>query len=478
MKQRNLTYLTAFTLLMGSLVSCQNDIPEADNPVRSPHQENGSSKNLAAIRNYLDNVRHTDTRSGAADLTAYVVNGDTVMFVVNYDEGWEVFSNDNRLPMVIMKSETGSFKPDVIDNSNPFEYYFKTVGEDLQAIGIENTDDPEGLWQVYSAPTPNPTDPGTGGQYQMVGMACETTSTVYTPKGGRLSTQWGQYTEPINQYTPFLEDIPTKHSRVGCCAVAAGQFIFFYQRYFNPAMTTVTDAVYNTNTNTYSFSGNSNSVWNLFDDGSDKEMVNDLDRMKPTALFLGHVGVEIYTKYGKFDGDGSSSNEWNISNFINSSCDLNTTISLFNYQKLITNFTSGLPVVGVSTGSVTENNSEKGTGHAYIIDYAETINQKVYEVYAWSQTGVTNPPVITPSDPIDNPYGPTLSYYRAKYGNIDYTHSFTNTERWIKMNWGWHGLNNDVMINADLSSWIINRYSESMSINDELKLNSNWLIGI
>lgn len=240
-------------------------------------------------------------------------------------------------------------------------------------------------------------------------------------------------------------------------------------------MTTVTDAVYNPISNTYSFSGKSNHVWSLFDDGSDKEMVNDLERMKPTALFLGHVGVEIFTSYGKKDGMGSGASEINMLDFINSSCGIKMKFSTFDYLRLTTDLKSGLPAVGVSGGYLTENNINKPGGHAYLIDFAETVNYDIYEVYAYVSSSSITPPVISPSDPIDNPYGPSLSYYRAKYGSIDSFHNSTNTERWIKMNWGWHGMNNDVLINADLSSWIISRFSNSMNIDDYITFNSNLI---
>ncbi len=441
--------LTGLALLLGA---CQSDFPDVGDNVDRPENSNVCSRNLAAIKNYLNNVRPTATRAGAVSIMPYVVNGDTVMYVANYEEGWEVFSNDNRLPMVLMKSETGSFNPYFLDRSHPFDCYFEDAAKSLQSIGIDNTENPEGMWQVYSStPTPTPTDPGTGSQYTMVGMACETTETVYTPKGGRLSTKWGPGT-PYNQFTPFYEDAPAFHSSVGCGAVAAGQFIYFYQRYFNPTLTTETDASYDPLTNSYSFSGKSNIVWNLFDDGSDKEIIKDPEKMKPTALFLGSVGVKIKTDYGKKAGDDSNSYALFVLSHLNKTCNLSLINHNFDYEKLVNTLKYGIPVF-VDSYRFVEGKSD--LSHSYLIDFAQTVYNDIYEVYSYTTTGALMPPDINPSDPVDNPYGPSLDYYRKKYGSIDYIHTTTNKERWVMMNWGWNGELDNIKINADLSEWIV-----------------------
>lgn len=91
--------LTGLALLLGA---CQSDFSDVGDNVDRPENSNVCSRNLVAIKNYLNHVRPTATRAGAVSIMPYVVNGDTVMYVANYEEGWEVFSNDNRLPMVLM----------------------------------------------------------------------------------------------------------------------------------------------------------------------------------------------------------------------------------------------------------------------------------------------------------------------------------------------------------------------------------------
>lgn len=456
--------LTGLALLLGA---CQSDFPDVGDNVDKPENSHVCSRNLAAIKNYLNNVRPTATRAGAISIMPYVVNGDTVMYVANYEEGWEVFSNDNRLPMVLMKSETGSFNPYFLDRSNPFDCYFEDAAKSLQSIGIDNTENPEGMWQVYSStPTPTPTDPGTGSQYTMVGMACETVKYEYTPKGGRLSTKWKKE-YPFNQYIPFFTDGSNKHSLVGCGGVAVGQFVYFYQRYFNPSLTTVTDAVYDSSTNTYSFSGSSNSVWSLFDDGSDKEMVKDSDRMKPTALFLGYIAKCIDTTFALNDNEeeGSGSSPSTCISYINMYCGTSFFDYSFDYDKLIKTLSAGLPVFTYSYGNRIQNGIVKQTGHGYLIDFAQTEYQDIYEVYVYTSSDPTKPD-INPSNPVDNPYGPSLDYYRMRYGSINYNKIMSNVNKWIKMNWGWGGESDEILINSQLSNWITYKGSTTLNFSN------------
>ena len=449
------------TLFLGA---CQDVIPEDSVRMERQNMSRAYNKNLIAIRNYLNQVRPAATRVGEVDIIPYVVNGDTVMYVANYEEGWEAFSNDNRLPMILMRSESGSFNPYFLDRSNPFECYFENAGKSMQAIGIENTESPDGMWQLYSSSPTNP-NPGNSQQYMMVGTAYEVSSITYTPKGGRISTKWKQ-SYPYNQFTPYYTDGSGLNSLVGCGAVATGQFMYFYQRYFNHSMTTVTNADYDSSKNVFTFSGDSNSVWNLFDDGSDKEMVNNADRIKPTAVFLGYVAKNVCHLFGASEGKGTQSYWTDCLEFINSKCNLSLKCIPFNYDKLIGILSSGLPSYAVSYGTqLLSSGATNAVGHDYLIDFAESEYVDTYEVYAYVSLDATKPE-INPTDPILNPYGPSLDYYRSKYGNIDYNRTHTEYNKWIKMNWGWGGESDEILINSQLSNWITYKGSTTLNFSN------------
>ena len=53
-------------------------------------------------------------------LEPYVMDGDTVAWIANYDEGWELLSNDRRSPLVLARSESGRFSFFFVTNYSLF----------------------------------------------------------------------------------------------------------------------------------------------------------------------------------------------------------------------------------------------------------------------------------------------------------------------------------------------------------------------
>ena len=45
-------------------------------------------------------------------------NGDTIAYVVNYAEGWDLLSNDRRTPLVLASSPEGTFNIEEIKSTN------------------------------------------------------------------------------------------------------------------------------------------------------------------------------------------------------------------------------------------------------------------------------------------------------------------------------------------------------------------------
>ncbi len=54
--------------------------------------------------------------------------GDTLLYIINYNEGWDVISADKRSPMVLATSESGSFTREPGD---PHDFYFAQLEDDL-----------------------------------------------------------------------------------------------------------------------------------------------------------------------------------------------------------------------------------------------------------------------------------------------------------------------------------------------------------
>lgn len=421
------------------------------------------SHNIATIENYISKTKGINTRSGNHRLIPYIVNGDTVMYVANYENGgFEIFSNDKRLPMVLVKSKTGYFIPNNPADKSPFEAYISDTADCLQKIGIDSTAEPTGLWNVYAVSRlRNENENENGAEYRNVGIATEIDEKEWTPKGGRLSTKWNQDSY-FNQCIPYFTDGSGYHAYVGCGAVAVGQYIFHSNKFFNLPQTTVTDATYNQNTNSFTFSGSSSNVWSQMNDGSDPLMYKDQQRMLPTSIFLGYVAKELNSQFGQNYGDGTGTYTYSYVNFIRRICGKELNVINFNFVKTRDILASGYPVIATSSGSKIHNGNTNYVGHAYIIDYASTYVETYYDVYAYVKTSDNY--VVDDKEDVDSESN-NLEYYRNKYGEIFFEQSATVSNSWISMNWGWGGNYGDLMINSKLSEWIIDRGSDTLKFN-------------
>ncbi|MDE6009531.1 MAG: hypothetical protein K2G90_10040 [Muribaculaceae bacterium] len=434
--------MTVLGLSLTILAGCSSqDMP--DSPMADNKYESKKSEKILAIERYIDRTHKSSTRGAETPLLPYVVDGDTVMFVANYpDGGFEIFSNDLALPMVLVKSKTGSYNPYDKITKTPFDEYLADAAKTIAANKGEVVDsDINVTWKVF-----------TKSSYiedtralQYVGQAAEVNFKEYTPKGGRLATKWTKES-PYNQFTPFFTN-GTEHSLVGCGGVAVGQYLFHSHTYFNVPVSTVTTATYNSSSNTYSFTGSSSSVWNSMVYKS-----TSLIDARQTAIFLGYIAKEMHTRFGQKSGDGSSTYAEDYPSVIYSQCGYTCRWTNFSTTTLHKILSGGHPAICISSVTAYEENGTKlNVGHAYLIDYANFTNVTYYDVYA-SKSGVSNGDEEEEEEN-NYAYGNSLDYYRKKYGEISTNYLYNVSEHWISMNWGWGEGNDNVLFNAELSTW-------------------------
>ncbi|MDE5886318.1 MAG: hypothetical protein K2H46_01895 [Muribaculaceae bacterium] len=175
MKQKLMTVLgLSLTILAGCSSQDMPDSPMADNKYESK-----KSEKILAIERYIDRTHKLSTRGAETPLLPYVVDGDTVMFVANYpDGGFEIFSNDLALPMVLVKSKTGEYNPYGKIVKSPFDEFIVETGEVIAENQTTDNDiAPNITWSVYS----NREEEGDGeGGMQYVGTAYELDNEIYS----------------------------------------------------------------------------------------------------------------------------------------------------------------------------------------------------------------------------------------------------------------------------------------------------------
>ena len=434
------------------LYSCTNE----DVKFELPSNNQLISKNVKAINNYIARNHPAISRSESAKLCPIIHEGDTVAFLANYDKGWELFSNNTDLPMVLMKAKTGSFYPNTSVTVSPFESYYNEMIESLTSTSYSET--PNQTWTLYNEGRPgsggddngdNGGDDGNTPEWEWVGDALERTTDVYTPKGGRLETKWNQG-DNFSQYTPFCKYSPKYHSLVGCVAVAAGQLLYHTHKHWGVPQTTVTTATYNIDSNTYTFSGSDSNIWDLMYRGVDENFSNNAELMKPTAIFLGYVAKEIKSNFGESYNSATTASLYDCLPFLSSNFRgvlhdkeyLDYRQYYWDGVRIMLN--NGYPILAFSS-------IDKG-GHTYVIDYGETDTEDWYEIYSYP---VKNDSNIDDTDNELDDMAPSIDFYKKKYGDIEIVKTSSISNSWMQMNWGWGGNHDDVMINTDAVEWVV-----------------------
>lgn len=87
------------------------------------------------------NIKNGETRSNeTVSISPYIYENDTVMYVAQHTDGWELYSNDRRFPMILMKSEDGSFN--MSGFSSPVKAEIMNMAAAIHQTKIEDPDLP------------------------------------------------------------------------------------------------------------------------------------------------------------------------------------------------------------------------------------------------------------------------------------------------------------------------------------------------
>ncbi|MBD5265598.1 MAG: hypothetical protein HDS44_01350 [Bacteroides sp.] len=435
--------LALFGMLVALLTGCSSDdnmLSVNENLSGGEVGEVATSQNIKAIAKYIGRHHRTVSRSTETLLSPYVVDGDTVMYIANYGEGWEVFSNDPRVPMVLMKSDSGNFYPTALDNESPFDALFQNTAQYLSSVKNEDfapTDTINSEWMAYGIKTLGVDDPEDSNKYywKNVGYSEHNHQDTCMPYGGRLKTKWHQ-DGTFKSYTPIIGN---EHTKVGCTAVAIGQYLYFTHYKDNRPEKTVTNAVYDSKNNSYIFSGSSSTIWDLF---TDTEAY--MPYAEPTAIFLGWVAQKIKTKFGL---QSSSAQAYSTSlTFFKEQTGLNASQSKYSRYSVKEILEKGYPVF--ITACTAEDEC-----HAWLIDYYEsdwTIYNDYY-IYV-KRTEGPNPDEEDDYDINDM----SIDRIKALYGDVEIDiRSFSVDKTYLMFNWGWDSYYFDnIKYDANIPSWV------------------------
>lgn len=444
-----------FAILTVLIVSCEENDISVCRENHDVYNEDVKLSKLEFIKMHIENDVAT-TRSNSQQIIPYVYEGDTVMYLVNYDEGWEIYSNDTSVPMIIASSETGKLEFSEMDDDNVLKVYMDYVAETLHLRSEAGLRDSESIenWRTLSyADTLNISAPDSiiyledgisatsavppiiNPDLQYVnpdGSISIIVSSNATLGIGRwvylrtlpdiidtpinvphlLSTQWDQ-DYPWNEYTPFYNNT---HAPAGCAAVAVGQYLYYANQSLNRPFAMPTSGTYDASTNEYTFSGFSTSACSqMATTGNSRTQQTDY-----TAIMLGHIGNRINMSYGPTESGATTTSVVSYLNELGFQCQ---SASLTNDDYAINSVANDRPLL-LSIQRLNEENQLRG--HMIVIDAAKVTRTTKRDVYGWLGTDRDgNSTVIYDSDS-HTPYYLYVCF-----------HDDVTTVSEIGMNWGW-----------------------------------------
>lgn len=458
--KRNLCFLFLLPLL---ITACENVLPVEEVDLSSMVAEFTTPTKTVTFEGHVVDMEYLVT---SEDLETYLElqpnspngikrpvksveakgpNADvTLMYVVNYDKGWEILSADKRAQPVLAFSEGGEFS---FETANPGEKVWleglacdvlnlRTADKALQSRVAENNPN-VGFWRGLelrkkmmeeelemmtrwelpdSLPlTPRPDRPITplpeGGHYE---ITFTETQYVYDSEIGHLvATAWDQ-NDPWNVMCPTYND-GAGNVLGGCVAVAIAQILYnLHYRLGVPIAIPANASWYGDyDDNPEFYLGPMNeAAWQYV-------AQDDEDYGKSTAIassLIAHVGYLVNMDYGIEESGAYDTDVPDAFEFYGFNCEVES----FNVSAVANCLRDSIPVYA-SARRVKNQATGETSGHAFIIDGCQDYKVQYIDYYEWVWD--------VPQDP-DGPQTRVPGYTRTRNTNMV-------SCQYICMNWGW-----------------------------------------
>lgn len=460
------------------LLSCQNPVlkdqidldllqSHVNTVVKTRCAENSFSLHRDLVLSYasrLNGINHT-----IKDFSPLTKGIDTLAYICNYDEGgWALFSEDKRIAPILAYCPTGSL---CWNDSIPdgLRAVLTLTLDDVDGIkrGIRSgyfPDDRTNYWEhlekhksFLTKPQTRSTefgffeaqDEGVDSVWRYTLINAFDSIVVHSDIPHLVSTKWGQeapWNNPYPMMYPWLTNSPRVYA--GCVPVSMGQILYYCHHHIGKP-----NGLYHNISFTGSFYYQTLSpIPSDFNPNSTRWDYMALDSVD-TATNLGYVSdllAEIAdTVHLKYYENGSYSVP-TIRAFSNYG--LNCSHSSYVYSTVKSSILNGMPVLA---GAYSESN--KTGGHAFIIDGWRQTRRYTCIYYYWEK--------VPYNDSLFDEYynDPYNDYYleemaRDIYGDFEPGVVYEEILppyliEYLKMNWGYDGDSDDVLVYSEPSSW-------------------------
>ena len=352
--------------------------------------------------------------------------GDTLMYLVNYSEGWKILSADKRTPAVIAQGESGyiSFST---ENCGLLSWLWIMAADMKHIIHCDDsnlnfTEDQIKSHRHQWVKEPMrfqgdslPIIPFHEGEWEL--QSVWTSEVYYDEVNHMVDAHWDQ-TDPYNYYCP-PKDYGDGNKPAGCAPVACGELLHFLCYHLNIPF----EFEWN------NLSGNISEVDTMY-----HFLYCPTDKSPLLLRYLGDLLGADYTD----TGSGVTNSLTKVQQFYYDSLGINSTKQTYSINKVKQNLLEGIPImVSASSGPAASLNPDSPVGHSFIIDgYQRTLT--MYQHYYTRLFGY--PPIL--EEKIDTSYSsPHISFIKMNWGWW--------TQWFVGTNDGWYALTGEWYVNID-----------------------------
>lgn len=455
--------LIIFILPILAMMSCQNE----ETALQSVANTQSVDKMSGIQKDIMINILSTkfggyhagqlDTRAmEKVSVTPYIEDGDTLMYIVQYEEGWELYSANKAAHMVLCSSEVGEFHMNDPKMPSAMKEFIAGYIEELKELSNANIKEIDSTWGNLVL-TDRRMDNGTinvhkngiskvirypevpSGTWILIGREQVSSSTNISEK--LTETYWEQES-PWNNYAKLVLSDKNEYIKglAGCVPVALGQYMYHTHYLNNVPSSTVDTAVEINGGLDYTFSGNSTEIW---DKMAKRNTILSIG-VDEVAIFLGYIGRQLNANYGN---ELTEVNDYRIPIYLKDVYSKVFTQSDLEYSYIKLSIDNQYPVIAHATTNI--QTKSMTASHLFLIDQYKEESSTTKNIY-----GLIRDPWTSDSD---DPYEDNLLDDNGNVLVWAYTKEVinTSTSQAISMNWG-EGFNYDESYFSPYASdWIV-----------------------
>ena len=371
---------------------------------------------------------------------------NTLLYLINYDEGWDLIAADKRATIPLGTSPEGSLS---LDNKDcPVVTWVGCLAEDVSIMrmtdeAISNTSEVVmyniNFWKAVTAdkslftdilneyfPVEQTRDPSfpfvpyPNGHYELSEVYYS--EVIADSVFHMIPVYWQQW---YNDYVPWRSDTTYYRAPAGCVAVAGAQMLYYLHYAIGVPVAAPTSAY------CWGFVGDSNYNWNQYDYSSTAWAQMALYGGDVAEMLIAAVAKKVNTQFGN---QGSSAHTYDLPDDCFADFGISSTYASYNDSTIKAALLNGMPTIVRANGSF--NGIYSYDGHSFIIDgYLRHRIETTY-VYIW---------VWDDNDPnASHPKIPAYEYVEYDAPYIDYYY----------INWGW-GLTHRTDRFAVTGDWLV-----------------------